>query len=55
MHKRQNNQATHQLKQQAAERDTASRGIGGAVIQHRQQTGAEIRANHRAQRHREER
>ncbi|KVI48629.1 hypothetical protein AWF84_19810 [Escherichia coli] len=33
MNKRQDNQATHQLKQQATQRDTAGCGIGGAMEQ----------------------
>ena len=33
MNKRQDNQATHQLKQQATQRDTAGCGIGGTVVE----------------------
>ena len=53
MNKRQDNQAAHQLKQQATERHTACCGVSGAVIQHRQQTGPEVSTNHQTQRHRE--
>ncbi len=44
MDKRQDNQATHQLKQQTTQRDTAGCGIGGTVVEHRQQAGTEYSA-----------
>ncbi len=53
MNKRQDNQASHQLKQQATKRHTAGGGVSGAVIKHRQQARAEVGANHQTQRHRE--
>ncbi|GDE12501.1 hypothetical protein HmCmsJML288_04120 [Escherichia coli] len=51
MNKRQDNQATHQLKQQATQRDTAGCGIGGTVVEHRQQAGTEVCTNHQTKRH----
>ncbi len=51
MDKRQDNQATHQLKQQTTQRDTAGCGIGGTVVEHRQQTGTEVSTNHQTERH----
>ena len=53
MDKGQNNQAAHQLKQQAAERHAAGGGVAGAVIEHRQQARAEVGTDHQAQSHRE--
>ena len=53
MDKRQDNQASHQLKQQATQRHTTSSGIGGTVVEHRQQAGAEVSADDQAERHRE--
>ncbi len=50
---RQDGQATHQLKQQAAERHATGCGVGGAIIEYRQQAGAEVSANHQTQGHRE--
>ena len=51
--KRQNNQATHQLKQQATQRHTAGGGVSGAVVEHGQQARTQVGANHQTQRHRE--
>ena len=51
MDKRQDNQATHQLKQQTTQRDTAGCGIGGTVVEHRQQAGTEVSTNHQTERH----
>ncbi len=53
MNKRQDNQAAHQLKQQAAERHTTGSSIRSTVVEHRQQTRAEVGANHQTQRYRE--
>ena len=53
MDKGQDNQAAHQLKQQAAQRHAAGGGIGRAVVKHRQQAGAEVSPDHQTQRYRE--
>ncbi len=53
VNKRQDDQTAHQLKQQAAQRHAAGSGIGGAVVEHRQQAGAKVSANHQTERHRE--
>ena len=53
VNERQNQQAAHQLKQQASQRHTARGGVGGAVVEHRQQAGTEVGANHQTQRNRE--
>ena len=53
MDKWQNNQAPHQLKQQATQRHAARRRVCRAVVEHRQQPGAQVGANYQAQRHRE--
>ncbi|MNZ99501.1 hypothetical protein D3C78_1188300 [compost metagenome] len=53
MHKRQNNQAAHQLKQQTAERHTTGGGVGAAVVQHCQQSRAKVGTDHQTQCHRE--
>ena len=53
MDKRQDNQAPHQLKKQAAQRDTTCGSISGAIVEHRQQAGTKVSANNQAERHRE--
>ena len=53
MNKWQDNQAPHQLKQQAAQRHPARRRVRRAVVKHRQQPRSQVGANHQTQRHRE--
>ncbi|MNP10277.1 hypothetical protein D3C76_1024200 [compost metagenome] len=53
MDKRQDYQAAHQLEQQTPKRHAAGSGICAAVVEHRQQTRAKVRADHQAQRDRE--